>query len=159
MSTPEGRIKNKLDTMLKKEKIWFFSPQAGPYGDSGVHDRIACVYGLFVSIEAKADAKKKMTPKQILKATQVTKAGGVFFLVYDDASIERVRQFISNVRSYRTRQESNSGSDPRPGYYIEHYTHGKTGKGKLVCSAAPGGRGYSSEELRLLYPLADTVLL
>jgi hypothetical protein len=136
MSTPEGKIKNKLDTMLKKEKIWFFSPQAGPYGDSGVHDRIACVYGLFVSIEAKADAKKKMTPKQILKATQVTKAGGIFFLVYDDASIERVRQFINNVRSYRTRQESNSGSDPRPGDIVKSYLDWETGERKFVYHPA-----------------------
>lgn len=159
MATPEGRVKGWLDTMLKKEKVWYFSPQAGPYGGAGIHDRIAIVCGLFVSIECKADAKGKMTALQIRRAEEVTKAGGVFFLVYDKATVELVRQFIHNVRAYRSRQEGNSCSDPRQGYYIEHNTVGSSGKGKLVCSPAPRGRGSSIEELRVLYPSADIVLL
>lgn len=140
MATPEGRVKGWLDTMLKKEKIWFFSPQAGPYGGAGIHDRIAIVCGLFVSIECKADAKGKMTALQIRRAEEVTKAGGVFFLVYDKTTIELVRQFIHNVRSYRTRQESSSGSDPRPGDIVKSYIDWETGERKFVYRPAPGGR-------------------
>ena len=34
-STPEGKIKRKLDKMLKSENIWYYSPQAGPFGRAG----------------------------------------------------------------------------------------------------------------------------
>lgn len=137
MATPEGRVKGWLDTMLKKEKVWYFSPQAGPYGGAGIHDRIAIVCGLFVSIECKADAKGKMTALQIRRAEEVTKAGGVFFLVYDKATVELVRQFIHNVRAYRSRQEGNSGSDPRQGRSFADNIHWQTGPRELVYLPSP----------------------
>jgi len=54
-ATPEGRIKSKLDKVLKAEGVWFYSPQAGPFGVAGIPDRVACVNGHFVGIECKAD--------------------------------------------------------------------------------------------------------
>lgn len=44
-TTPEGKIKNKLDKMLKYEKVWYYSPQAGPFGRAGVPDRVAILGG------------------------------------------------------------------------------------------------------------------
>ena len=100
MATPESKIKTWLDKMLKAEKdVWFFPPQAGPYGGSGVHDRVGCAYGLFFSIECKADATCKMTARQELIRDKVIAAGGKFFLVYDKATIEEVRQWISHARN------------------------------------------------------------
>lgn len=102
MATPEGAIKAKLDKMLRSEGVWFFSPQAGPYGVAGIPDRILIVCGTFVGVECKADAKKEMTALQKLRRKEIEEAGGVYFLVYDEQTIMSVRNYIDS----RRRQES-----------------------------------------------------
>ena len=99
MTTPEGRIKAQLDRMLKDEAVWFYSPQAGPHGRSGIPDRIAIVDGVFVGIEAKADPTKKPTRLQNKCMDDIRRAGGVCFVVYDKDSIEEARKFIRQVRA------------------------------------------------------------
>ena len=93
-NTPEGKIKRKLDKVLKQEGVWFFNPQAGPFGRAGIHDKIACIGGKFVGIECKADKTKKPTPLQIKAMKEIEMAGGKCFLVYDDTTIEEVRDYI-----------------------------------------------------------------
>jgi hypothetical protein len=102
--TPEGRIKAKLDRMLKEEGAWFFSPQAGPYGRSGIPDRIGCVLGRMFAVECKADRTKKPTRLQQQAMEQLAGAGAVVFLVYDEAGVDNVRtwvraQKVMNARS------------------------------------------------------------
>lgn len=98
-TTPEGRIKRKLDTMLKDEGVWFYSPQAGPFGRAGIPDRVACVNGLFLGIECKADKTKKPTALQTKCMEDIEKiGGGTCFVVYDDATTEAVRDWIRNAR-------------------------------------------------------------
>lgn len=98
MATPEGKVKGWLDNMLKAEKVWYFSPQAGPYGQAGIPDRIGVLTGLFFSVECKADKTKKMTAIQERCKEKIEAAGGKFFLVYDKATIEEVRQWIVKVK-------------------------------------------------------------
>ena len=43
-TTPEGRIKKKLDKMFKEEGIWYYSPQAGPFGAAGIPDRLSLIH-------------------------------------------------------------------------------------------------------------------
>ena len=94
-TTPEGRIKNKLDKMLKSfNRIWFYSPQAGPFGRAGIPDRVAVIGGRFVGIECKADKSKKPTPLQVNCMKEIEMAGGKCFVVYDDETIEEVRKWI-----------------------------------------------------------------
>jgi Holliday junction resolvase len=93
-NTPEGKIKRKLDKVLKQEGVWFFNPQAGPFGRAGIPDKIACIGGKFVGIECKADKTKKPTPLQIIAMKEIEMAGGKCFLVYDDTTIEEVRDYI-----------------------------------------------------------------
>jgi len=95
-TTPEGKIKRKLDTMLKKHKIWYYSPQSGPFGRAGVPDRMAIVHGRTIGIEAKSDSKKKPTPLQVKCMEEIEKAEGKCFLVYDDATIAEVEEYILN---------------------------------------------------------------
>ena len=97
-STPEGRVKRRLDKMLKEEGVWFYSPQAGPYGQSGIPDRVCIVHGLFVGVEVKAGKGKKPTALQELRAKEIVEAGGFWFLVYDDETIAKVREFIVGRR-------------------------------------------------------------
>ena len=100
MTTPEGKIKQKLDTMLKLKKsrgVWYFSPQAGPFGRSGVPDRIVCACGVFIGIEVKANNKRPMTALQQQCSEKIEKAGGKFFLVHDVESIAEIEKFINKA--------------------------------------------------------------
>ena len=95
-STPEGKIKRKLDKMLKEEGIWYYNPQAGPFGRAGIPDKIAIISGRFIGIECKADKTKKPTALQIKAMKEIEMAGGKCFLVYDEDTIEEVRQYIKS---------------------------------------------------------------
>ena len=97
-TTPEGRIKNKLDKMLKSERVWFYSPQAGPFGRAGVPDRVAILEGQFIGIECKADRTKKPTALQLKCMKEIEMAGGKCFVVYDDETINKVREYIHASR-------------------------------------------------------------
>jgi hypothetical protein len=110
MATPEGRIKAKLDKMLVKLGVWFYSPQAGPYGVSGIPDRVVCAAGRFIGIEAKADATKKPTALQRKCMAKIEAAGGKCFVVYDDETIQEAERYILEVLSARNRTSQGSGS-------------------------------------------------
>jgi|TARA_R110002020_G_scaffold70935_5_gene183756 hypothetical protein len=97
-TTPEGKIKNKLDKMLKYEKVWYYSPQAGPFGRAGVPDRVAILGGQFIGIECKADRTKKPTALQLKCMQEIEDAGGKCFVVFDEESIEQVREYINGNR-------------------------------------------------------------
>lgn len=94
MATPEGRIKAALDKMLRAEGVWFYPPQAGPFGGSGIPDRVAIVSGRFVGIECKADATKLLTALQAKCMADIEQAGGKCFVVYDTATIAQVKEWI-----------------------------------------------------------------
>ncbi len=89
--TPEKRIKKKLVELLKKEGIWYFFPASNGMGRAGIPDVVCIINGRFVGIECKADATKKPTVLQLECARQIKNAGGLWFLVYDDCSMEQVK--------------------------------------------------------------------
>ena len=98
-TTPEGKIKSRLDKMLKAEGVWYYSPQAGPFGVAGIPDRVAIVAGQFVGIECKADKTKKPTALQMKCMRDIEQAGGKCFVAYDDETIEAVRGYIRACNS------------------------------------------------------------
>jgi len=101
-TTPEGKIKKKLDKALKEvDDLFVFSPQAGPFGSSGIPDRIVCYMGEFIGIEVKADKTKEMTKLQYNCAGKIMDAGGGFFLVYDDLTIQSVIDVLASKRATR----------------------------------------------------------
>lgn len=102
MSTPEGRVKAKLDKLLKSygDELFYFSPQAGPYGRAGIPDRIVCVRGYFLGIEVKKDHAAKPTPLQEKCMLDINKAGGRTFVVYDDVTIAKVKTWIDMAMRY-----------------------------------------------------------
>lgn len=95
-TTPEGKIKRKLDVMLKKHKVWYFSPQSGPFGRAGIPDRLAVVQGRLIGIEAKSDKTKKPTALQTKCMEEIEHHGGKCFLVFDDVTISEVEEYIIN---------------------------------------------------------------
>lgn len=82
--TPEGKVKKKVAAFLKKEDVWFFFPQSGGYGMSGVPDIICCAYGRFIAIECKADRTKVPTPLQEKAMKDITEHTGIVFLIHAD---------------------------------------------------------------------------
>ena len=96
MSTPEGKIKRWLDKSPKELGVWFYSPQAGPFGKAGIPDRVAIVRGRFVGIECKADKSKKPTALQTKTMKEIEMQGGKCFLVYDKETIQEVVAYIES---------------------------------------------------------------
>jgi hypothetical protein len=97
MATPESKVKAKVDKMLNQLGVWFFSPQAGPFGRAGIPDRIACVNGHFVGIEVKADASKKPTKLQLDCMAKIEASGGKCFVVCDDETLAMARDYIQGL--------------------------------------------------------------
>lgn len=93
-STPEGRVKRRLTEMLKRLKVWYFFPGNNGFGKSGLPDIIAIIRGRFVGIEVKADKTKHPTVLQWKVGREIKEAGGMWFLVYDDATIAEVEEYI-----------------------------------------------------------------
>jgi hypothetical protein len=113
-TTPEGRIKSKLDKMMKAEGVWFYSPQAGPFGVAGIPDRVAIVAGQFVGIECKADKTKKPTALQMKCMRDIEQAGGKCFVAYDNETIETVREYI-RARNTQSKGVGTQAEKPGPG--------------------------------------------
>jgi hypothetical protein len=83
--TPEGIVKNRLVMFLRalKPAPYFFFPQTGGYGRSGVPDVVGCWKGQFFAIECKAEGKAKQTTAlQKLEIEKIKQGGGIAF-VYD----------------------------------------------------------------------------
>ena len=56
--TPEAKMKKKVDKVLKEAGVWYFAPQSGIYGRSGIPDRIGILPGgRILAIEVKAALK------------------------------------------------------------------------------------------------------
>lgn len=81
--TPEAKVKAKLYKVLKEWGVYYFSPQTGGYGRSGVPDIICCYKGRFFAIECKA-GKNKPTPLQEAEMEKIRAAHGVAMVVNED---------------------------------------------------------------------------
>ena len=111
-NTPEGKIKKKLDTMLKSLDVWFYSPQSGIYGKSGIPDRIAVANGRFIGIECKANKSRKPTALQVRCMKDIERANGKCFVVYDDDTINEVKDYIENVAYDSSRTGKGTSTKP-----------------------------------------------
>ena len=92
--TPEAKMKKKVDKVLKEAGVWYFAPQSGIYGKSGIPDRIACVNGRMVGIEVKADPSKKPTALQQKTMRDMMNAGAFCYVVDSDASVTMLANHI-----------------------------------------------------------------
>lgn len=97
MSTPESKVKRKIDEWLVKRMPghWQVKPRGGPFGKIGCPDQLICWHGFFVAIEAKS-AEGHATDAQIAQLKLITKAGGVAAVVkgYDVARLEKIRELV-----------------------------------------------------------------
>ena len=91
-STPEAKMKEKVDKVLKEAGVWFFAPQSGIYGRSGIPDRIGILPGgRMIAVEVKADPTKKPTALQVKVINEMMDAGAIVWLVDSDLKVEALR--------------------------------------------------------------------
>lgn len=96
--TPEGKIKRKILAWIKETwpDSYSFRYPAGMFGRAGVPDIIACIEGIFVAIEVKAE-NGRATGLQMLELKSIIKAKGVAVLIYgfDKVKLEKLRVIIN----------------------------------------------------------------
>jgi hypothetical protein len=90
--TPEAKVKAKLYSILKAWNVYYFSPQTGGYGRSGVPDIICCYKGRFLAIECKA-GKNKPTALQEAEMNKIRAAKGVAIVINED-NIDLLEQIL-----------------------------------------------------------------
>jgi Holliday junction resolvase len=95
--TPEGKIKDKVVAILKKEGIYYFFPATHGMGRSGIPDIICCLNGRFMAIECKA-GRGSLTALQAREIERVRSAGGAAAVVNEE-NIDNVPEWIRRVRS------------------------------------------------------------
>lgn len=77
MSTPEGRVKNKIKKYLKERGAYHYMPVQNGMGVVGIPDIVGCYNGQFFAIEVKAPGNKSgVTPNQRNQITLIEQAKG-----------------------------------------------------------------------------------
>ncbi len=82
MSTPEAKVKAYVKGVLKAAGAYYFMPQSGGFGKSGVADFVVLYKGFWISIECKADAGKDVTALQARHGREVTEHGGYWVVIH-----------------------------------------------------------------------------
>lgn len=95
--TPEKVVKDKVVSVLKSEEVYYFFPATHGYGRSGVPDIIACVNGLFLAIECKANGNKP-TALQIREIESIRRNNGVAVIV-DETNWDMVRDLVRKLKA------------------------------------------------------------
>lgn len=103
--TPEGKIKDWVKRELDKlgADCWRFMPVQTGYGTASL-DFMLCVKGRFIVIETKADAKAQLTPRQRLTARYIIDAGGDFFRVHDQETLDYTMASIRLIMEFDSAQ-------------------------------------------------------
>ena len=82
MSTPEGKVKDSIRTLLKASGAYWHMPVQNGLGKPAL-DFHVCHRGRYAAVEAKAPGKKP-TPRQVITMDEIVRAGGRVFLIDGD---------------------------------------------------------------------------
>lgn len=96
MTTPEGKTKDRIKTVLKsfEPQLYYHMPVQNGMGAPTL-DFIVCVNGVYVTIEAKAwQEGKEPTKRQKETMAEVDGAGGFVFVVDDEASLAVLQAYL-----------------------------------------------------------------
>lgn len=97
--TPEGKVKEQIKRILRKHGAYYVMPTTFGMGRSGATDFVACCYGFFVAIEAKAGSNAP-TLLQQKHMNDVEAAGGIS-LVVNEENIDELDDTIEGLRGVR----------------------------------------------------------
>jgi hypothetical protein len=81
--TPEGKVKDKVKSILKSLGAYYAMPMGTGYGNAGVPDFIVCYEGKFFGIECKA-GNGKTTMLQDKNLRDIEAAKGVALVINED---------------------------------------------------------------------------
>jgi len=81
--TPEGKVKDKVKSILKSLGAYYAMPMGTGYGNAGVPDFIVCYEGKFFGIECKA-GNGKTTMLQDKNLRDIETAKGVALVINED---------------------------------------------------------------------------
>lgn len=91
--TPEKRVKNRIDAVLKAAPECFYSkPVVTPLGVAML-DYVGCSKGRYFEIEAKA-ANKQPTERQWHRMEQVRAAGGAAFVINEHDGLVELQRWL-----------------------------------------------------------------
>ena len=97
--TPETKVKDKIKTILKELKCYYFMPSANGYGRSGIPDFIGCLNGAFFAIETKA-GKGTTTALQDREIQRIKDAGGIALVINEENIDTLKRTLLLMVREH-----------------------------------------------------------
>lgn len=98
MSTPEGKVKEKVKRVLRSHGAYWHCPVQNGMGAPSL-DFICCFHGLFFAIETKAPGKKP-TPRQLLTIGEIKTTGGKVFVI--DGDTTELENWLVEVNNGRT---------------------------------------------------------
>ena len=81
--TPEGKVKVKIQKILKAHDVYFTMPIGTGFGSAGVPDFVVCHKGRFIGIEAKS-GDNKPTALQLDHMKRIRERGGHTLVVNED---------------------------------------------------------------------------
>jgi len=86
--TPEAKVKKQVKKILDIVGCYYFFPQTGGYGSSGVPDIVVCHKGKFIGIECKA-GDNKLTELQKHNINLINNNKGLAIVV-NESNIEEL---------------------------------------------------------------------
>jgi hypothetical protein len=95
MTTPEGRVKDKIKALLKQYGAYYHMPVMNGLGAPTV-DFICCHNGRFFAIEAKA-GNKQPTKRQEITLNEIAFAGGFIFVVNAEQGLDVLEVYLQLV--------------------------------------------------------------
>lgn len=99
MSTPEGKVKAKVNARLKPGieagHIWKLMPVQRGFGVQAL-DYHLCVLGYHIVIETKAGTEQ-LTALQNVTKNQIEQAGGMVFVVRDEETLNQTMAFLNSL--------------------------------------------------------------
>ena len=92
MTTPEGKVKDRVKKVLKAEGAYYHMPVQNGLGAPTL-DFVGCHLGRFFAIETKP-GNKQPTPLQELTMEDMRKAGGRVFLINDETGTTELESWL-----------------------------------------------------------------
>ena len=97
--TPEGRIKAKVDALLKKYSVYYLKPVQNGMGAPAL-DYHCILNGCGFCIETKAPGKT-LTPRQMETTRRIVRAGGVVWEISADEHIDQLEAWLIIVSQFK----------------------------------------------------------
>lgn len=79
----EAWVKDKVREILKRHGAYYFMPQSGPFGKSGIPDFIICFHGRFIAVETKANGNRP-TELQKIEIDRINTAEGIAIVITEN---------------------------------------------------------------------------